>query len=321
MMTALLVALCSAGGCERPANRGPWRVAVLEPDDPPPAAELREGLLEGLTEGGVTDGAQQGWQTIRGPAATLTARAREQLTAGTDLALAVTTAGLAAAEQVAPAVAFTGVADPAGAGVHDPPFLARWIPWLFGPKGPPTTGAFALTDFAALLDVAAPILPDRDVGAVFAAGDADSVAYRDQLRAFARRNVVSAPLTGADAAAAVASLCDQEVGTVVLLGDRTTDAVAAAIVGAARACAMVVLGTSRAHVEAGAVLTLPRDGRGAARAAGRRAAELLRGGRPHLESFERRSAAPLVLNARAADLAGIGLPLTLIERADEVVGD
>ena len=59
----------------------------------------------------------------------------------------------------------------------------------------------------------------------------------------------------------------------------------------------------------------------AVRAAGRRAAALLRGGRPHLEAFERLSSASLVLNAQAADQAGIGLPLALIEQADEVIGD
>lgn len=318
---AMLAAVLLLTGCEPGAPRsGPWRVVLLEPDDPPPSADLREGLLAGLAEGGVADAAQQGWQTIRAPAAELADRARQQLTAGTDLALAVASAGLAAAEQVAPAVAFTGVADPASAGVHDPPRLARWLPWVFGPQGPPTAGAFAVTDFAALLDVAAPLLPEQPIGAVFAPGDADSVAWRDQLRAFSRRPLVSVPLAG-DAAAAAQQLCAQGAGTLVLLGDRTTDTAAAALVGAARGCPMVPLGTRRPHAEAGAVLTLARDERGAARAAGRRAAALLRGGRPHLEPFERLAAATLVLNARAADRLGLGLPLALIERADAVIGD
>ena len=321
-LTAVALVVCCAAGCDqRPTHAGPWRVAVLEPDDPAPSGELREGLLEGLAEGGVTDAAQQGWQTIRAPAATLADQARAQLGAGTDLALAVTTAGLTAAERVAPAIAFTGVADPSAAGISDPPLLAGWIPWLFAPDGPPTTGAYALTDFAALLEVAEPILPDRELGAVFAPGDADSVAFRDQLRASADRALASAPLAGDDPGAAVRALCDQQVGILLLLGDRTTDAVAPALVRAARGCAMVVLGTRRAHAEAGAVLTVPRDDRAAARAAGRRAAALLRGGRPHLEAFERLSGASLMLNAQAADQAGIGLPLALIEQADEVIGD
>lgn len=320
MAAAALAAWCAAG-CQSPDRQGPWRVAVLEPDDPPPSPELRQGLLEGLADGGITGADQAGWLAIRAPAGSLVEQARRQASAGTDLALGITTAGLAAAGQVAPAVAFTGVADPAAANVSDPPRLARWLPWLFAPSGPPTTGAFAVTDFGALLDNAAAIMPEGAVGAVVAEGDADSAAFRDQLRAFAGRAVVSAPLIGGNADAAVAALCEQAVGTLVLLGDRTTDAVAPAVAAAARRCAMVVLGTRRAHADAGAVLALSRDERGAARAAGRRAAALLRGGRPHLERFERHGAASLVLNVRAAEQTGIGLPLPVIERADEVIGD
>ncbi len=294
---------------------------MLEPDDPPPPSDYRDGLLAGLGQGGVADAASLAWRTSHAPGRMLAERAVQELAAGADLVLTVTTSGLAAALPVAPAVVFTDVADPAGAGVREPAFLARWLPRLFGPTGPPVTGAYAVTDFGALLAEAQQITPSQPLGAVFVASDADSVAYRDQLRALTARTVLSQPLDPAHPDAAVRALCDQKVGTLVLLGDRSTDAVLADIVTAARACRMVILGTRRPHADAGAVLTLARDERAAGSAAGRRAAAVMRGERPELQGFERVTRARLFLNAQAAEQAGVGLPLALVGRADEVLGD
>lgn len=321
LAVALIVAT-AAGGCERaPVHGGPWRVLVLEPDDPAPPAAVGEGLVEGLQQGVAADAAPPQLRTVRAPTAALAERARQEVDAGADLVLTATTAALAAALPSAPAVVFTDVADPAAAGVRSPALLARWLPALFARQGPPVIGAWAVTDFGALLQLADPILPPRELGTVFAAGDADSAAYRDQLRAFAHRAVRSEPLAADAPERAVKALCDVEVRTLVLLGDRSTDAVLDRLIAAARACGMVSLGTRRAHADAGAVLTLARDQRAGASAAGRRAARFLRGERPQLEPFERVAAAAVIVNAQAAEQAGVGLPLGLLEQADDVIGD
>ncbi|MBX3024517.1 hypothetical protein KF840_06365 [bacterium] len=315
-----MVLLLALAACEQPpAHDGPWRVVVLEPDDPPPPAECREALLAGVDQGAGA-APERSLRAVRAPAAALADRLREELAAGADLVLTVTTAALAAARPSAPAVVFTDVADPAAGGATPPALLARWLPALFAPSGPPLAGAYAVNDFGALLDAAEPLLPAPALGAVFAAGDADSVAYRDQLRALTRHPVLSQPL-GDGAAAAVRGLCDRHARTLVLLGDRSTDAALADLVAGARACRMLVLGTRAAHAPAGAVLTLAADQRAAAVAAGRRAAALMRGERPQLEPFERVTAARLILNAEAAEQAGVGLPLGLLAQADDVIGD
>ena len=321
-LAVLGCALAGTAGCESsPEHTGPWRVVVLEPDDPPPPSDYREGLLEGLGHGTQADASQLSLRTSRAPARALAALATTEQAVGADVALTVTTAALAACAQVAPAVIFTDVADPAAAGAREPAFLARWLPWLYGPKGAALTGAYAVTDFGELLEVTASVMPMPGLGAVFAAADADSVAYRDQLRALANRTVLSQPLDPAHPDAAVRALCDQKVGALVLLGDRSTDAVVADLIVAARACRMLVLGTRTPHAAAGAVITLARGERAAGIAAGRRAAAFMRGERPQLEPFERITQRRLILNAQAAEQAGVGLPLATIERADEVLGD
>src|SRR5512143_3847076 len=110
--------LGAGGGCERPpVHSGPWRVGVLEHDDPTPPSDYRDGLVEGLNQGGMADTAQLVLRAVRAPGASLAERARQEVATGADLALTVTTAGLAAALPAAPALVFTGVADPAAAGV------------------------------------------------------------------------------------------------------------------------------------------------------------------------------------------------------------
>ena len=108
--------LAGTAGCESPPEHtGPWRVVVLEPDDPPPPSDYREGLLEGLSHGTQADATQLTLRTSRAPARALPALATREQAAGADLALTVTTAALAAGAQAAPAVIFTDVADPAAA--------------------------------------------------------------------------------------------------------------------------------------------------------------------------------------------------------------
>jgi hypothetical protein len=319
LLLALALLVGGLAGCEqRPVHSGPWRIVVLEPDDPPPPRELRAALIDGLQQS--AGGASTEVRAVHAPAAALADRARAEISAGTDLVLTLTTAALAAARPTAPALVFTDVADPATGGARPPARLAPWLPALFAPTGPPLTGAYAVSDFGALVEAAEPLLAAPALGSVFAAGDADSVAYRDQLRAFTGRTVLSEPLTSG-AAAAVQALCTQRVGALVLLGDRTTDAVLADLIAAARACRIVSLGTRQAHAAAGAVVTLARDERAGAAAAGRRAAALMLGKRPELEQFERVTTSRLIVNAQAAEQAGVGLPLRLLQQADEVMGD
>lgn len=319
-VTAAAAALVVVGSQRATVRAAPWRVVLLEPADPPPPPEYQEGLLQGVGGNGEGAAPQLGWRTIRAPGAMLAERAAQAVADGTDLVLTVSSAALAAALSAGPAVVFTDVADPTCTGARAPALLARWLPGLFGPQGPMVTGAYAVTDFGALLAIAAPVMPAEGLGAVFVATDLDSVALRDQLRV-ADQRVVSEPLDPAAPAAAVQALCTQRVRALVLLGDRSSDAVLGEVVAAAGACPMVIFGTRSAHAEAGALLTLARDERAAAVAAGRRAAALMRGEQPHLERFERVTATRLILNAQAAERAGVGLPMSLVEQADAVVGD
>jgi ABC-type uncharacterized transport system substrate-binding protein len=69
------------------------------------------------------------------------------------------------------------------------------------------------------------------------------------------------------------------------------------------------------------VLTLARDPAEAAREAGRMVAKLARGAALRDVPIVEMTQTTLILNVAAAERADIGLPLSLVQRADEVLED
>jgi putative ABC transport system substrate-binding protein len=324
---ALTICLVAGGtfGCRGdapPPPSGPWRVTVLEPVDPAPPFDLAGAVRAGAHTAGLAD---ETWTVLSRPAAGLADQIGATPSSGVDAVVAISAAGLTAALASGRPTVFTGVVDPAAAGARAAGRLTRWLPWLFPPSAAPVTGVTAATDFETMLELAAPLLTRARVGAVEASSDADSVALAARLHGAAGRAGIEAVFETArapsDAAAAVARLCGARIGALVALGDRTTDAALGALADGARVCGVPLLGTRRPHAAAGALLTLARDERGAAREAGRRLVQLLRDPRRLPPPFAERAGARLVLNAAAAEQLAVGLPLGLVERADEMLGE
>lgn len=312
-------------GCRRDAPvpaPGPWRVTILAPADPAPPGDLGAAVQAGARAAGLNEAV---WGAVEGPAAGLLGQLGPTPAAGTEVVVAISAAALSAAIASGRPTVFTGVADPAAAGATTPGWLSRWLPSLFPPSGPPVTGVSAQAEFDRLLELAGPLLPRARVGALQAPADADSLVLAEQLRAAAGRNgqeaVFESIAAPADAAAAIDRLCGARLGAVVALGDRSTDAALGAIADGARTCGVPLLGTRRSHAAAGALVTLARDERGAARDAGRRLAGMLRDAAASPPPCSSTTAARLTVNAAAAELLGIGLPLGLVEAADELLGE
>jgi ABC-type uncharacterized transport system substrate-binding protein len=324
---ALLAGLTACQRGERSQPVRPWRVAVLQPDDGVDARQAVEGLAAGLGAAGLQPDRDYllTVHQAHGQPAALTDLARTAAQGGANTLVAIGTPALQAALAVAPQtpVVFTDVADPALAGVQPRSLWQRWLPWLVGDDRGPVTGAYASGGFTALIGANAQVT-SGSWGAVVASSDPDSVGYGDALRAAAQPmgRAVEFELVGeaAEVPAAAARLCTKGVTALVALGDPVTDAAFNALVEAAHACRVPVLGTLGAHA-AGATVTVARDTKGAARRAGQLVGRIAAGEdarRIDLVAVERRR---LIVNAAAADSAGIGLPLTLVQSADEVIGD
>jgi len=329
---ALIGAALLAGltGCQR-GERGPpvrpWRVAVLQPDDGVDARQAVQGLAGGLRAAGLQpdrDYVLTVHQAHGRPAA-LSDLARAAAQGGANTLVAIGTPALQAALAAAPRtpIVFTDVADPALAGVRPHSLWQRWLPWLVGDDRAPVTGAYATGGFAALVSASAGVT-NGTWGAVVASSDPDSVGYGDALRAGAQplgRAVEFETVAEAVAVpAAAVRLCSRGVTALVALGDPVTDAAFNALVEAAHECRVPVLGTLGVHA-AGATVTVARDTKGAARQAGRLVGRIAAGEDPRQIDFVAVERRRLIVNAAAADSAGIGLPLTLVQSADEVIGD
>ncbi len=324
---ALTLCLLAAGtsGCQGdapPPSPRPWRVTVFEPRDPAPPSDLAGAARAGAGAAGL---AEASWSVLSGPAAGLAGQVGPTPSTGVEVVFAISSAALTAALASGRPTVFTGVVDPAAAGARQVGWRTRWLPWLFPPSAAPVTGVTAATEFSTMLELAAPLLTRSRVGAVQASGDADSLALAAQLRGAAGRAGLEAVfettnLPG-DTAGAVARLCGARIGALVALGDRSTDAALGALADGARACSVPLLGTRRPHAVAGALVTLARDEHGAAREAGRRLVQMLRQPTRLPPPFSERPGARLLLNAAAAEQLDVGLPLGLVERADEMLGE
>ena len=332
IVVILAVSVLAASGCARtpeaaPRNR-PWRVALLQLDDGPATRQAADALGDGLRGSGLV--ADQDYVltvlNAHGENAALAALVGEATRGGADTLVAIGTpavrAALAAKER--PPVVFTAVADPSRAGVPPMGFWRRWLPFLFSDDGSRVTGAYAEPGYDELLAASAGVISaDGPIGAVVPAGDPDAAAYGDALVVAAERSQRRVELEGittaADVGAAVARLCDKHIVVLVALGDPETSGAFDTLAQAARRCRVPVIGVSRDHAVGGAVFALARDTPGAARAAGAMVARLARGAQPGDIDVRAVPASGLIVNPEAAEQADIGLPLTLVKRADEVL--
>lgn len=324
---ALLIGLATCRTPDAPPPR-PWRITVMHLDDDADAPAAVAGLGEGLRQSGLQRERDfvLDVQSAHGDTAALSKLAAAAGQNGAHTLVTIGTPALAAvlATKGTTPIVFTGVADPWLAGVRRPSLWRRWMSWLVSDEGPPVTGAYAPGSFGDLLDASVGMVKGR-LGAVVPTGDPDARAYRDALSSAAiwRSRMIDFELASGpgDVGAAATRLCGQGAMGLVALGDPTTNAAFDALVQAARICGIPVFGTRHAHGAGGAVVTLARDPAEAAREAGRMVAKLARGTAVRDVPVVEMPQTTLILNVAAAERADVGLPLSLVQRADEVLED
>ena len=308
----------------------PWHIAVLELDGGVDAQDAVQGVGDGLRDSGLREGKDYTLtvHSAQGDATALPELARNAVHGGANALVTVGTPALAAALAAAPQtpVIFTGVADPGLAGVRGRSVWQRWVPWLVRDDRPPVTGVYAANSFAELLRTGSGVVDDdAGLGAVVASSDRDAVGYRDALRdaaASTAHQVHFEPMAGpGEMGVAAARLCREGVKVFVALGDPVSDAAFDVLVQAASTCGVPVFGSHEEQAAAGAVLTVARDIRGAGRQAGLVAARVANGEDPRRIDFIEVARPRVIVNAAAAERADVGIPLSLLQGADDVIGD
>jgi putative tryptophan/tyrosine transport system substrate-binding protein len=324
----LLVALSACQrGTDAPPPR-PWRVAVVQLDDDADTRALLDGVEAALGESSLQlerDYVLTAYNA-HGDPKRLPALINGALRDGAHSLLAIGTAALEAAHAAGARtpIVFTDVADPVQAGVRPPSVWRRWLPFLFSAEGVPVTGAYAQDTFGELLEDSRGVVNGR-LGAVVVRSDRDALAYRDALRDAAGERSQAVEFDSVASAAEVGDaakrLCVHGVVGLIALGDRASNGAFDALQQAALACGIPVFGTLHAHADAGAAIVLARDPIGAAHEAGRMVARLARGEPAADIPIAAIPGTALILNPVAAEKADVGIPFSLVQRADEVLGD
>jgi putative ABC transport system substrate-binding protein len=300
---------------------------VLQLDDGDAAREAVAALGEGLRQSGLEPDRDYALTiySAHGNPALLPALATQAAQEGAHTLVAVGTPALRTALAAAGStpIVFTAVADPWAVGVRRASWWRRWLPFLLADAGPPVTGAYAAPGFGDLLGMSEGVVTDGHYGAVVAGGDDDALAYQAGLRTTAnwqsRQVDFELARDPADLGAAAARLCGQGVKGLIALGDPTSTAGFDRLAEAARVCRIPILGTLRVHAVSGAVLTAARQPAEAARAAGRMVGRLAAGSAPADIPVAEVAQPALIINAAAAEQLDLGIPLSLLERADEVL--
>ncbi len=290
--------------------------------------EAEAGLHEGLREGTLLVGRDYDVEVLAAPeAARVEELVSRALDTGTDVFVTLSSPALQATMRQAGArpVVFADLADPEMAGLKRPSAWRTWFGGCSAEGHPNVTGAYAADGVESLVGVVRQCLesPGR-IGTFFVPGEPESVWYKNKLVESAKKlglEVDALAVADPREVARAASTLTRTVAAVVLLGDTVTDRAVADVVRAARQAKVPVFSLVTAHARGGALAAVARDVHASGKRAGRMAARILGGRRPSAMAFDRVANARLLVNVDAAGPIDMGLPLGLLQRADEVIAE
>lgn len=294
------------------------RVDFVEYVETPNVELAREGLLDGLREGGFAEGAgfEVRRRSAQGDIATLAAIVDAAVSEESDLIVTSTTPALQAALRRGRdhSIVFTLVASPilAGAGTSDTDHL------------PNVTGSYVAAPHAQLVAILRELMPKaRRIGTLFVPSEVNSEYFRADLEKEAAAAGLELVAIGVNSTGEVAdatmALCQRGIDAICQISDNLSGASFSSIAMAADRSRVPLFSFAAGHVRSGALMTLSADFRDNGRESGLMAARVLKGESPAGIPFAPVARFRLSLHpARAAEY-GIAFPQALLDRADEVV--
>jgi ABC-type uncharacterized transport system substrate-binding protein len=304
-----------AGEIKPPARR--FRVDLIEYLDTPNVEIAREGLFDAFQKAGWQRGGNFDLRlrNAQGDMATLSSMVDAAVTEA-DLIISSTTPalqGVLRRGRGKPLV-FTLVANPvvAGAGKSDHDHL------------PFVTGSYVSAPFEEGLRLIKTCLPNtRRIGTLYVPAEVNSVYYKEQLEAAAKKANLHLEVLGVSASGevpdAALALCGRDIDVVCQISDNLTGASFASIVNAAKKSRIPVFGFATTQARNGAFMTLSTDFYDNGVASAHLAMRVLQGENPAQIPFERVRKTRFALNLPAAAHCGVKIPDNLVKSADEVI--
>ena len=318
---AVMSASRSAAGALRPGSppSALKRVIAVTYAETPPTEDALAGTIAALAEAGFRDGESmrllvRGAQLDTGTMNAIVAQVAEERP---DLLLTFSTPTLQAAMRRIRGVpvVFNLVASPEAAKVCTTP--AEHLPGF--------TGVSSVSDYGALARALRETFPSaRTASGIFCPSEVNSEYNRVEMgRALAEVGIAYQPMPAdrpSDVPAALDAAIAQRPDALIALSDNLSSTAMPAVLKAAAGARMPLVGFVSDLAEGGAIFAMARDFRELGAQGGAMAARVLRGESPDGMPIELPRTTRLIVNADAARTLGVALPVTLINRADRVIG-
>lgn len=308
-------------GIGTPAGRPTktWRVSLVQLNQTVDVEESEKGVLDGLREAGLVENRDftTSVRNAQGDMATVSALVDAAVSEQSDLIITFSTPTLQAALQRAKGipVVFTYVADAlaAGAGKSDTD------------HAPNVTGVYLIGAYKEMMPLIRQVQPGaRQLGTVYVPAEVNMVSQLAVMERATRDAGMELKAIAANSAAevqeAALALVASRVDAICQLPGNLTASAFPSIAQAARRARVPMFVYQTSQARAGAVLAVARDYYESGRESAKLAARVLRGESPAKIPFAGLSLTRLLVNPAAAREAGLTIPQTILDRADEVVG-
>ena len=318
VIAGLAAAWPLAARAQTPAGKI-YRVGILQPGKPP--EPLVEALRERLKELGYREGHNIAYEYrwAEGKNERLLELAKELVDVKVDVITTLSTPAALAAKNVTKTIpiVFTGVGDPVGAGV---------VPSLSHPGGNVTGISTLATELSAkrlellkeIVPNAAPVAMvwnDTNPSMVLSAREAQNAADRLDLNL---QSIGVHDLISFDAA--FATISSSHFNALLTLVDPFTREHRQRIVDFAAQRRLPAIYESREFVDAGGLVSYGPSFPALQRRAADYVSMIFKGGKPADIPIEQPTKFELIINLKTAKELGLTMPLTVLARADELIG-
>jgi ABC-type uncharacterized transport system substrate-binding protein len=295
-----------------------WKLALVQLNNVMDVEETEAGVLAGLKEAGLAEGRDYELhkQNAQGDMATVNTLVDNAVAQGADMLITFSTPTLQAALQRARnrPVVFTYLANgvAAGAGKSNTDHQ------------PNVTGVEFTTAFSEMFPLMRKLMPAlRTIGTIFVPSEVNSVFYKDQIAAYARKEgleLVALPAsTSSEVPDAALALATRGVNAICQIPGNLTAAAFASISRAAGRARIPVFAFQTSQAHEGAAVVLARDYFEAGRLTAAMAVRIMRGENPAKMPFQSVSRSKLMVNLPAANNAGLPLPDEVVKKAEQVI--
>nr|WP_245301930.1 ABC transporter substrate-binding protein [Symbiobacterium terraclitae] len=297
---------------------GPIQIGLTQIVEHPALDATRQGIIDGLAEAGYVDGQQIKieFQSAQGEPTIAQQIAEKFVADKKDLIIAIATPSAQAAVQATKSnpipVIFSAITDPVGAGL---------VADLQKPGGH-VTGASDLVPVKVQMELFQRLGIDvANLGVIYNAGEANSVALMNDIRAAAGElglSVVEAMVANAAEVQQAAQSLVGRVDGLYLITDNTLAQGVASVIEIANSRKIPAISSVESYVEQGALATLGLNYYLHGKLTAEIIVDVLEGRNPGDLPVRYNEDLTLMVNTKTAEILGLDIPAAVLEEAQKV---